>query len=315
MIRFYFKGQHSIIKESVQLLDSGIEDLIWIDLHDPSIEDIEIIELKFGINIPSRLQQEEIESSSRYFENEDNLVINSTFIKIDDDYTFHSVHVSFILKDNLLISYRDMDLISFAETVKKIKANPKSFQNGLSILLAIFETRVDMDADLIEKISGEISKINRQLTDQNISQKELLLRVVRFQEIGMKLRENIIDKQRVTSYFLKSEELANGYKERFRILLEDINSLEDHSDFMFERLEYLQNTFLGLVNIEQNKIIKIFTIISVVFMPPTLIASIYGMNFKNMPELTWDAGYPFAFALMVLSALGTLYLFKKRKWI
>jgi magnesium transporter len=225
------------------------------------------------------------------------------------------VHVSFVLKDKLLITYRDSDLISFGETVKKIKANSKVFHNGFSILLTIFETRVDMDADLIEKLSNEISLINRQLTGKNFSQRELLLRVAYFQEIGMKLRENIIDKQRVTSSILKSEEFGVQEKERFKILFEDINSLEDHSNFMFSRLEYLQDTFLGLVNIEQNKIIKIFTIISVIFMPPTLIASIYGMNFNIMPELGWKYGYLFAGLLMILSSVITLFVFRKRRWI
>jgi magnesium transporter len=315
MIRYYFKGHQNILKEDAQLLNAETDGLIWIDLLDPSLEDIETVEAKYQVNIPSRLQQEEIESSSRYFENEDYLVINSTFIKISEAYAFQNVHVSFVLKGTLLITYRDNELISFADTVKKIKANPKAFQNGISVMLAIFETRVDMDADLIEKISKEVSNINKLLTEQNVTQKGLLLRVAHFQDIGMKLRENIIDKQRVTSSILKSDELVNGDRERFKILLEDINSLEEHSDFMFERLEYLQDTFLGLVNIEQNKIIKIFTIISVVFMPPTLIASIYGMNFKNMPELNWKSGYPFAFALMIFSAILTLSIFRKRRWI
>jgi magnesium transporter len=315
MIRYYFKGQSTIQKDDISLLLSAPDGLIWIDLLNPTLEDIETVEMKYNIDIPTRLQQEEIESSSRYFETENYFVINSNFIKINETYTYQNVHVSFVLLGNLLITNRDDELGSFAETVRKIKANPKAFHNGLAILLAIFETRVDMDADLIEKMSNEISKINKQLTEQNMTQKELLLRVAYFQEIGMKLRENIIDKQRVTSSILKSEEFANGEKDRFKILLEDINSLEVHSNFMFERLEYLQDTFLGLVNIDQNKIIKIFTIISVIFMPPTLIASIYGMNFKNMPELNWTSGYLWAILLMVISAVGTLFIFKKRNWI
>jgi magnesium transporter len=131
----------------------------------------------------------------------------------------------------------------------------------------------------------------------------------------MIFRESIIDKQRVTSALLKSDYFINDYRERIRIMIKDIGSLLDHTAFNFERLEYLQNTFLGLVNIEQNKIIKIFTVVTVIFMPPTLIASMYGMNFHFMPELQWKYGYPAAIAFMVLSSLWTLLFFKRKKWL
>jgi magnesium transporter len=114
---------------------------------------------------------------------------------------------------------------------------------------------------------------------------------------------------------LKSFQVEEPEKERLRIVIKDINSLLQHTQFSFERLEYLQNTFLGLVNIEQNQVIKIFTVVTVIFMPPTLIASIYGMNFQHMPELAWRAGYPFALALMVLSSLAFLWYFKRKKWL
>ena len=179
----------------------------------------------------------------------------------------------------------------------------------------LFETRVDFDADLIESISRKISIISKQLTTENGSNASLLKEIALHQETTMQLRENIIDKQRVVSSMLKSTEFNEDEKERLRIILKDINSLVDHTNFLFDRLEYLQNTFLGLVNIDQNKIIKIFTIVSVVFMPPTLIASLYGMNFKVLPELDWKFGYPFAIFLMLGSSLLTLYVFKRKKWL
>ena len=131
----------------------------------------------------------------------------------------------------------------------------------------------------------------------------------------MLLRENIFDKQRVVSAMLRSERFQKNEYEKLRIVIKDINSLLEHTNFNFERLEYLQNTFLGLVNIEQNKTIKIFTVVSVIFMPPTLIASIYGMNFDIMPELHWAHGYIFAIFLMALSSFVTLFIFKRRGWL
>ena len=131
----------------------------------------------------------------------------------------------------------------------------------------------------------------------------------------MLLRENIIDKQRTVSGMLRSEFIPNELQPKLTIIIKDINSLVEHIKFSFDRLDYLQDTFLGYVNIEQNKIIKIFTIVSVIFMPPTLIASIYGMNFTFMPEIDKKWGYPLAILFMVLSSLFILYYFKKRKWL
>jgi magnesium transporter len=129
------------------------------------------------------------------------------------------------------------------------------------------------------------------------------------------MRENIVDKQRLVSSLMKSSLFPEEYMPVLRIMIKDIGSLIEHNKFAFERLEYLQNTFMGLVNIEQNRIIKIFTVATVAFMPPTLIASLYGMNFKIMPELVWDYGYLFAIALMVLSSVITLIFFKKKNWL
>ena len=131
----------------------------------------------------------------------------------------------------------------------------------------------------------------------------------------MALRENIFDKQRVISSMLRSDKFEKLEQDKLRIIIKDINSLLEHTAFNFERLEYLQDTLLGLINIEQNKIIKIFTVASVIFMPPTLIASIYGMNFQIMPELEWEMGYVFALILMVLSSATTLFVFRRKGWL
>ncbi|MGZ5135797.1 MAG: CorA family divalent cation transporter, partial [Flavitalea sp.] len=135
------------------------------------------------------------------------------------------------------------------------------------------------------------------------------------QENTILARESIVDKQRLVSSLLKSRNMVEEDKERLRIIVKDIGSILQHTQFSFERLEYLQNTFLGLVNIEQNKVIKIFTVVTVVFMPPTLIASIYGMNFDFMPELKWPFGYPLAIGFMIFSSLVFLWYFKRKKWL
>jgi magnesium transporter len=315
MIRLYRKGAQWISKTDTLRDETDTSEIIWIDLQYPLAEEIAEIEKRFNVNIPSRVQQEEIESSSRYTETDSYILVNSNFLRYLSDSEFESIHVSFVIKENLLITYREGHLKSFNECVEKITASPRHFINGHYILIALFETRVDFDADMIEILSKHITVLSKELSQQGSPRAEILHQINAFQETAMVIRENVIDKQRVVSSMLRCSEFSDDEKENFRIVLRDINSLIDHTNFLFERLEYLQDTFLGLVNIDQNKIIKIFTIVSVVFLPPTLIASIYGMNFRAMPELDWRLGYPLALLLMTASSLSILWFFRKKKWL
>jgi magnesium transporter len=144
---------------------------------------------------------------------------------------------------------------------------------------------------------------------------EVLIQIKDLQEKVTIIRQNIMDKQRVISNFLKCDFFPTELQPRLTMIIKDINSLFEYTRFGFDRLDYLQDTFLGLVNIEQNKIIKIFTVVNVVFLPPTLIASMYGMNFDFMPELSWKMGYPFAIGLMIVFTLAILLIFKLKKWL
>lgn len=185
----------------------------------------------------------------------------------------------------------------------------------VTILLLLLETQIDLDADFIEYISKLTNNVSKQLVKEKNYKEEVLLNITELQEYTILARESIVDKQRLVSSLIKSDLITVADNERLRIVFKDINSILQHVEFSFERLEFLQNTFLGLVNIEQNTVIKIFTVVTVAFMPPTLIASIYGMNFDIMPELKWAGGYPFAVGLMVLSSLLFLWYFKRKKWL
>ena len=170
-------------------------------------------------------------------------------------------------------------------------------------------------SDLIEDMTREITVLSNQLKDDDDASDDILIAIKELQEKTMLIRENIVDKSRVCSNMLKSELFPSEAKSKLSIIIKDINSLIEHTRFSFDRLEYLQDTFLGLVNIQQNKIIKIFTIVNVIFLPPTLIASMYGMNFEQMPELSWAYGYPFAIGLMVLTVVLILLYFRIKKWM
>lgn len=308
---FYHKDNAIRMSRSIEFLKtSSIKDFLWIDLNNVDEEIENELEDYLKIYIQEEEEMVEIEMSSRYMETTDSLVVNANFLMGN----FEREPVSFILKNNILITVRGEDLSSFHETVKKISANPKMYPTGYHVFVGILETRVEMDADMIEDMTQQITTLSNSISLKEADE-ELLMEIKNLQEKTMLLRENIIDKQRVVSNMLKSELMPKELHGRISILIKDINSLVEHIRFSFDRLDYLQDTFLGFVNIEQNKIIKMFTVISVIFMPPTLIASIYGMNFEIMPELKWEYGYEFSIALMVIAVGTILFYFKRKKWL
>ncbi len=257
---------------------------------------------------------QEIESSSRFFETEETIEINLGFVSTDVELSVQNV--TFILKSHILFTYRQGDVKTFAEAVRRLKTmTTETKDHGLDVFLTILETRIDGDADLIESINRRVNHVSKSLISQKSLKEDLLLGIAQLQENVMMLHQAITEKQRVVSSLIRIPEFNRLGNERLTIIIRDIASLLQHSQFSSQRLEYLQNTFLGLVNIEQNQVIKIFTVVTVVFMPPTLIASIYGMNFVHMPELDWMAGYPFALGLMVVASLMFLWYFRRKKWL
>jgi magnesium transporter len=186
---------------------------------------------------------------------------------------------------------------------------------GYDVFCSLLDIRIDVDADIIEKLSRDITQLRKFVfTDYKNDDEEVLEKISAYEDLNMKIRENLTDKQRILTAFLKSNKLKENLKNDVIVMLKDIKSLIDYTEFNFERLDYLQNIFVGVLSIEQNKVIKMFTIVNVVFLPPTLIASIYGMNFDFLPELHWKYGYIFSILLMVGSATLPLYIFKKKGW-
>lgn len=294
----------------------GLPNLIWLDLQSPSQEEKEFVEKLYKIEFFTSQEAQEIESSSRFLETDDTIEMNLSLLQ-NGASELSIANASFILKGNTLFTFRQGDLKSFAETVRRLKAGGslEKKEHGLGVFLTILEVRIDMDADLIEGIHRRLNQISKDLIASKSYQEELLLSIAREQENTMLIHQTITEKQRVVSSLLRIGEFTPLQVERLKVIVKDVASLLQHAEFSSERLEYMQNTFLGLVNIEQNTVIKIFTVVTVVFMPPTLIASIYGMNFQHMPELDWLGGYPFAIALMLISSLAFLWYFKRKKWL
>jgi len=318
MIRVFYlqrNGGFTWSKKPEKIIPDDCDKMIWVDMQGSDGQERKLIEKTFQIELFTPQEAAEIESSSRYFEDESSIEANNTFI-IYENKTYVQEQISIILKKDILFTIRDADVKSFAETVRKLRAikNSQSVK-ATQILLTLLETQIDLDADFIEYISKLTSSVSKVLIKEKVYTEDVLLNITELQENTILARESIVDKQRLLSALLKSAFISSDEKDRLRIIFKDVNSILQHAEFNFERLEYLQNTFLGLVNIQQNTVIKIFTVVTVVFMPPTLIASIYGMNFDIMPELNWTLGYPFVIVLMLISSLGFLWYFKRKKWL
>ncbi len=309
---FYHEdGKLKISKNIDTLKKIDLKMLIWIDLNDVSEAIESELEQFLKIYIQEDEEIEEIEMSSRYMQTDDSIVANSNFLQ--ENFTLEPI--SFILKNGILVSVRDAELKSFNETIKKIYANTKSFPTGYHVLVTLLETRVEYDADMIEDATDQITNLSKTLNTEDDLDQDILIRIKDLQEKVMIIRQNIMDKQRVVSNMLKCSFFPQELLPRLSMILKDINSLFEYTRFGFDRLDYLQDTFLGLVNLQQNKIIKIFTVVSVIFMPPTLIASMYGMNFRFMPELSWEYGYPFSIFVMILFSAVVLFYFRRKKWL
>lgn len=294
-----------------------LEDTVWIDLVDPTGEEKRAVESFMGTEIQSRAQAEEIESSSRYFESDDAIFANTNFLTPgQDEYLMQPV--SFTIVDDTLVTLREVPLRSFTELQRRLQVNPKQYPSGFSVFATILDQRVDLDADMIELLSKDISQYAKRINEEEDIDQELLLDISQMQENTMVVRENVVDKQRLISNLMRSTKVPRSLENRLNVLLGDISSLLSHTNFCFERLEYLQDTVLGLINLEQNKIMKVFTVVSVFLMPPTLIAGFYGMNVR-LPMI--DADNPNAvfwnwiiiLGVMALSCIAIWIAFKRKK--
>lgn len=287
------------------------EDVVWIDLFSPTGDEKHSAETFLDTEIQSRAQAEEIESSSRFSETDTAIFANTNFL-IPGPEEYSMMPVSFILVGGTLTTLRDVPIRSLTELQRKILVRPRLYPNGYWVFLSILDQRVDLDADMIELMSKEISQYSRRINQQEDINEDFLLDINQLQENTMMVRENIVDKQRLLTNIMKSDKYPPELLMRLNVLQQDIQSLINHTNFSFERLEYLQDTAVGLINLEQNRIMKIFTVLSLLLMPPTLVTSFYGMNvFLPMAEL--KSAWLILIGVMVATFAIILWAFKKKK--
>ncbi|MDD2584455.1 MAG: CorA family divalent cation transporter [Bacteroidales bacterium] len=315
MLEIFYKdkGQLTVTSEIEALETLGYDDVLWIDLTSPTGEEKRATEEFLDTTLQSRAQAEEIESSSRYSESETAIFINTDFlIPGPDDYLMEAV--SFILCEGIIVSIRHVPLKSLTDIQRRLLVNYRTMPTGYHILVRILENRVDLDADMIELMSKEIAMFSKRVGHGGQMGEDFILDINQLQENTMVVRENIVDKQRMVSNVLKSDKFPRDVYNKLDVLVRDINSLIKHVNFSFERLEYLQNTVLGLINLEQNRIMKIFTFVSLLFMPPTVITGIYGMN-VNLPIMGGMVDFAIIMVIMMFSVITVTILFRRKRML
>jgi magnesium transporter len=291
---------------------------VWVDMEAPTPEEKGWIAERFGLTIPEDIVDEDLEESARFYE-EDNgeLHIRSDFL-IDDSHTPRNVRVAFILHGKVLFSVHGEDLPVFRLLRLRARRIPALIEDAKDVLLKLYDADAEYSADALEGIYDNLEAVSarvlkKEITDPDAA--EVLAAIAKEEDLNGRIRRNMMDTRRALSFMMRSRMLNAEQFEESRQILRDIDSLDSHTAFLFDKINFLMDATVGFININQNRIIKIFSVASVALLPPTLIASVYGMNFRSMPELNWSLGYPFAIALMVVSVVTPFWYFRRKGWL
>ena len=327
MLNIFTLANGRLFQEEIESLEELTRfQPIWVDPENPTVEEKRWIKQHYGLSIPEDAMDEDIEESARFYE-EDNgdLHIRSDFL-IDDNEQPRSVRVAFILNltnsdlksKGVLFSIHDEDVPVFRLLRMRARRAPGLIEDAKEVLLALFDADAEYSADTLENIYDELEKVSKQVLAGDVTDTragEVLGAIARQEDLNGRIRRNVMDTRRAVSFMMRSKMLNSNQFEEARQILRDIESLDSHTAFLFDKINFLMDATVGFININQNKIIKIFSVASVALLPPTLIASVYGMNFQHMPELAKEWGYPYALLLMLASALGPMWYFRKRGWL
>jgi magnesium transporter len=291
---------------------------VWVDLENPTAEEKSWLRQRFGVALPDDIVDDDLEESARFYE-EDNgeLHIRSDFL-IDDDETPRNVRAAFILYRNVLFSVHAEDLPVFRLLRLRARRIPALIEDAKDVLLKLYDADAEYSADALESIYDSLEKVSAGVLQQGVDDQAAgaaLAAIAREEDLNGRIRRNVMDTRRAISFMMRSRMLNAEQFEEARQILRDIDSLDSHTAFLFDKINFLLDATVGFVNINQNKIIKIFSVASVAMLPPTLIASVYGMNFKAMPELDWPWGYPFALVLMAASVAAPFVYFRRKGWL
>jgi len=324
MLNVFSLANGRLFQEEIDNADALAHVLpVWVDLESPTADEKAWITARFGLAIPDDIVDDDLEESARFYE-EDNgeLHIRSDFL-VDSDpgpegKPSRNVRVAFILFDKVLFSVHDEDLPVFRLLRLRARRIPALIEDAKDVLLKLYDADAEYSADALEGIYDNLERVSARVLKQDVDDRaagEALTAIAKEEDLNGRIRRNVMDTRRALSFLMRSRMLGAEQFEEARQILRDIDSLDSHTAFLFDKINFLMDATVGFININQNKIIKIFSVASVALLPPTLIASIYGMNFPGIPEVGWKYGYPFALCLMVASVAAPFIYFRRKGWL
>ncbi|WWO95359.1 MAG: magnesium/cobalt transporter CorA [Candidatus Dasytiphilus stammeri] len=302
-------------------LEETLADSIWVDLIEPELNERQKVQNILGQSLATRPELEDIEASARFFEDKDGLHIHSFFFYEDVNDHAGNATVAFTIREGRLYTLRDRELPAFRLFRMRARSQCLLDGNAFEIMIDLFETKIEQLADQIESIYSDLEKLSSVIMggshqeNEPYNGNEALSTLAELEDIVWKVRLCLMDTQRALNFLVRKDRLPLKQLEPAREILRDIESLLPHNESLIQKVNFLMQAAMGFINIEQNRIIKIFSVVSVIFLPPTLVASSYGMNFRLMPELKWTLGYPMALIVMILAGLAPYAYFKYRKWL
>jgi magnesium transporter len=292
---------------------------VWVDLTDPTEEERAAVKAMYDVILPGEDEVSDIEASARYYEAENgDLHLRTDFLIEEEDGPSRIVTVAFILAKKILFSVHNDDLPVFRLVRLRARSRPGSIEDYMDVLLDLYATDAEYSADALEGIYESLEEVSQRVLQKEFTDQDAaaaLNAIAHEEDLNGRIRRNMMDTRRAVSFLMRGRLLNSEQFEEARQILRDIESLDGHTSFLFDKINFLMDATVGFININQNKIIKIFSVASVAFLPPTLIASVYGMNFKFLPELDWHFGYAWAWALMAASAFAPFWYFRKRGWL
>ncbi|WP_394949747.1 magnesium/cobalt transporter CorA [uncultured Helicobacter sp.] len=311
----FLKRNGLVVRQELDTTKHISEQILWIDLFKPTSVEVDYIANTYHLDIPTKEEREEIEQSARYWEDSGSITINTYFL-VRTQQNLVNETITFILHKNILFTIRYSELKVFEEIQQIVLASPKIFEDGFDLVSKMFEARVEKDADLLESVAKETRILRKNVFNEElIDYKQMLESLSNLQELNMSVRDSLFDKRRAITAMLRSNKPDSEIKQNLTIVLKDLNSLVEFNTVNMHALDNIQTILTNQINIEQNKTIKLFTVVTVAMMPPTLIGTIYGMNFDHMPETHLEYAYPVVLVIMILSTIFPIVYFKKKGWL
>ncbi|NUR12294.1 MAG: magnesium transporter CorA family protein [Bradyrhizobium sp.] len=325
MFSVFVPSESSLKKAVIENLAAVPENAVWIDLVNPSAAEDKAVERLAGIAIPTREDMQEIEISSRLYMENGARYMTATLMCHSDTDMPRTTAVTFILGDHRLVTVRYDLPKPFALVEAKLARSCTPSITGEMVLMELLDAVIDRCADILERCGTEIDQVSHDIFEPESERhgqakrySQILISIGRKGDLTSKVRESLVSIGRVVTFLsavVEGVKWSKDMREQLKTMQRDVASLTDHASYLSNKITFVLDAMLGVVNLEQNNIIKLFSVMAVVLMPPTLIASIYGMNFKVMPELEWVHGYPMALVMMLIAAIVPYWIFKWKKWL